>query len=188
MKHIMLDLETMGNDHNAAVVAIGACEFDPHGDGISDGEPPLAQFYMRVSLESAMQAGMTISASTILWWMQQSDAARKETFEGKVESLEYAINQFAGYVQEVSRHQSREVAVWGNGATFDNVIIRSAFTAVGITPPWSFRNDKCYRTIKNLIPADKLPPWERTGTAHNALSDAITQALYLQKCYKVLGL
>lgn len=182
MKHIMLDLETMSSDHDAAIVAIGACEFDTRGDGTG------AEFYVRVNLESAMQAGMTISAPTILWWLQQSEVARKETFEGQTEPLEYAIKQFAGYVNEISGHQPRDVAVWGNGATFDNVIIRSAFTAVGIAPPWSFKNDKCYRTIKNLVPADKLPPWERTGTAHYALEDAKTQALYLQKCYKVLGL
>jgi len=186
MKNIMLDLETMGTESNAAIVAIGACEFDPHGTGLFAGYG--TQFYVRVSLESSMAAGLTVSAGTILWWLQQSEAARKETFEGSVEGLKYAIERFEQFVGNISRYQPRDVAVWGNGATFDNVIIRSAFKAVGLPVPWSFRNDKCYRTIKNLVPADKLPPWERTGTAHNALSDAITQALYLQKCYRVLGL
>ena len=81
-----------------------------------------------------------------------------------------------------------DTAVWGNGATFDNVIIRSAFKAVGLPVPWSFRNDKCYRTVANLLPKERQPALERSGTAHNALDDAITQAVHLQKVYKEIGL
>lgn len=29
MKNLMIDLETMGNSSNAAIVAIGACFFEP---------------------------------------------------------------------------------------------------------------------------------------------------------------
>jgi hypothetical protein len=66
-----------------------------------------------------------------------------------------------------------EVNVWGNGAAFGNVILRSAYAACGLLPPWEFWNDRCYRTLKNLRPDIKL---ERSGTHHNALDDAITQA------------
>lgn len=190
MKHIMLDLETMGNGNRAAIVAIGACEFDPHNTPLVYGqEPSIARtFYEKINLQSSIDAGMQIDASTVLWWMQQSDEARKSTFGGVVISLHDACVALAGFVNQVSAHTMKDAAMWGNGATFDNVIIRSAFKAVGIDPPWSFRNDKCYRTVINLLPENRQPPFERSGTAHNALDDAITQALYLQKVYKELGL
>ncbi len=180
MKHIMLDLETMGTRPNAAIVALGACEFD-----LSYDDPIRDTFYIQVGLDSSVQAGLKIDTSTILWWMQQSDAARKQTF-GRCEGwpIGDAVHRFSKFVEA----RGKDAAIWGNGATFDNVIIRSAFDAVKLTPPWSFRNDKCYRTVVNLLPEDKRPAFVPYGTAHNALDDAIAQALHLQKVYKALGL
>jgi exodeoxyribonuclease VIII len=195
MKHVMLDLETMGNGNRAAIVAIGACEFDPAGASRGSGNPdtPITnKFYCQVALQSSMGAGLDIDVSTILWWMQQSDAARKSTFCGdNTQLLPTALLKFREWLQslmsisEVSRASGFDVAVWGNGATFDNVIIRSAYKACGLRCPWSFRTDKCYRTVKNLAPQ---VPFEKYGTAHNALDDAIAQALHLQKVWKALGL
>jgi exodeoxyribonuclease VIII len=179
----MLDLETMGNGPRAAIVAIGVCEFDPCA-GFDDAVV-ISTFYSRVSLQSSVSVGLDIDASTVLWWMQQSDAARKSTFEGAdIGSLDTVLRMFNGWlVNDFS--SAHPIAVWGNGATFDNVIIRSAYKACGIEPPWSFRNDKCYRTVVNLAPK---VPFEKYGTAHNALDDAIAQALHLQKVWKALGL
>lgn len=172
-EEVVLDLETMGNGNNAAIVAIGACKFAPHSTvGPSD------TFYREVDLESSVDAGMKIDASTILWWMQQSDEARKSTFTGDRVPLGDALYQFSKWFGE-------DRPVWGNGATFDNVIVRSGFAAVRLPVPWKFWNDRCYRTMKNLRPDVKM---ERVGVAHNALSDAISQALHLQKIYSALGL
>jgi len=187
MKHIMLDLETMGNGSNAAIVAVGACEFDLPGRVREHWETKPGEFYQKVDLESSVKAGMQIDTSTLLWWLKQSDAARRSTFEGDTMPLGDTLHRFAKFVQVVDCN-TNDTAVWGNDATFDNVIIRSAFKAVGLPVPWSFKNDKCYRTIANLLPKGRQPVFERSGTAHNALDDAITQALHLQKVYKELGL
>jgi 3' exoribonuclease, RNase T-like len=182
MKHIMLDLETLGTGNTAAIVAIGACEFDLHGEGV---EPtPRHQLYVPITPESAIKAGLVVDGSTIRWWLQQSDAARKSTFPDDALDLHTACSYLCGFVEQYGK----DVAVWGNGATFDNVIIRSAFKAVGLPVPWSFRNDKCYRTAVNLLPEARRPEFVRSGTAHNALDDAITQAIHLQKCIKELGI
>ena len=189
MKHIMLDLETMGNGNNAAIVAIGATEFLLPGRVREHWEAKSCEFYQKVDLESSVAAGMQMDVSTVLWWLKQSSDAQFATFEGGgIIPLGDACQHFAKFVDVVSGHDEKNIAIWGNGATFDNVIIRSAFKAVGLPVPWSFRNDKCYRTVINLLPESRRPIFERSGTAHNALDDAITQALYLQKCYKILGL
>ena len=190
MKHIMLDLETMGNGNNAAIVAIGAVEFDLPGRIREHWEARPEKFYQKVDLESSVNAGMQIDTSTILWWLKQSDEARKSTFEGVTVPLGSTLCSFSQWVTAIARADAfgGDVSVWGNGATFDNVIIRNAFRAVGLPVPWSFRNDKCYRTVINLLPEVRQPVFERSGTAHNALDYAITQALHLQKVYKELGL
>jgi len=65
--------------------------------------------------------------------------------------------------------------LWGNGSTFDNVILSNAYRAIGVKQPWDFWNDRCYRTLKSLYPHVKL---ERSGVAHNALDDAKSQAMH----------
>lgn len=188
MNHIMLDLETMGTGNNAAIVAIGAVAFDP-SDYIVRPTDPLYAFYAPVSLESSVAAGLTIDVSTILWWMKQSEEARRSTFESSCPStLRVALGLFSFWAAPHISKTGDSFGLWGNGATFDNVVIRSAFKAVDLPVPWSFRQDKCYRTLVNLLPESRRPKFEPYGTAHNALDDAIAQARHLQKVYKELGL
>ncbi len=68
------------------------------------------------------------------------------------------------------------VGVWGNGATFDNVLTRVAMEKCGIYVPWAFWQDKCYRTVKGAHPDIELV---REGTAHKAIDDALSQAKHL---------
>ncbi len=181
MKDAMLDLETLGTGNDAAIVSIGACLFDLRGDGVPIGVGH--RFYVRVNPASAVAFGMKIDVSTVLWWMKQSDAARKSTFEGESGSLAGALSMLNAFLRDGGCE-----AVWGNASTFDNVIIRSAYRACGIDPAWSFRGDKCYRTVLNLLPKDRQPPWDHGGIEHNALDDAVNQALRLQKVWKILAL
>ena len=169
MKDVMLDLETMGNGPLAAVIAIGAVEFDLETKQIGE------KFYVVVNLESSVQCGGVIDASTVLWWMQQSDDARK-AFESEGVHVAVALQQFSGWME--NRATKDEVRVWGNGAAFDNVILSSAYQANGLERPWQFWNDRCYRTIKALHPEVKM---ERSGTHHNAVDDAESQALHLMR-------
>lgn len=172
-EHVMLDLETMGNGNNAAIVAIGAVKFDP--SDTTGGAMPA--FYTRITLQSSVQAGLKMDTSTVLWWMEQSDDARRETFKGQSLSLLLGLSAFCQWFGD-------DKPVWGNGATFDNVIIRSAFAAVNIDVPWKFWNDRCYRTMKGLVNFKA----EALGTKHNALDDARSQAVHLQKIYQYLNL
>lgn len=177
MPHVMLDLEALGAGNNAAIVAIGACRFDPYDQG-----GLIDKFYFTVDVEDAMKHGVAMG-STIKWWLKQSDAARRSTFpDSGTRSLFDALELFSDWIKQFGT----SVQVWGNGATFDNVVIRSAYAAVKLPVPWSFRNDRCYRTLKEL-PGAAAAEFVRSGEAHNALDDAITQAIHMQKIYKVLG-
>lgn len=168
--NIMLDLETMGNGPTAAIVAIGAVCFDLEAGELGP------TYYNRVSLEDAARHGGTIDASNVLWWLKQSDEARYELTRNDVAeiSLFRALESFSVWIRQ---HADEDVAVWGNGASFDNVILRSAYERCAARPaPWKWRNDRCYRTIKAERPDT---PCERIGTHHHAMSDAITQARHL---------
>lgn len=163
--HVMLDLETLSTANDGLVLAIGACKFDPMGTGVDDA------FYVVVDPIDAQAHGLKIDASTVMWWLEQDALARDAlTLADKV-SLGTALEGFAMWFG------SDSLPVWGNGASFDNVLLRSSYKAAGIEAPWKFWDDRCYRTLKNLAPEVKI---ERVGTHHNALDDAISQAAHMQ--------
>lgn len=165
MSDVMVDLETLGNGSDACIIAIGAVAFDASGVSMNT-------FYRVVDAQSSVDAGLKIDASTVMWWMQQSEAARA-AFKRKGEPLGDALLALTNWMQVVGA--SNEVNVWGNGATFDNVILTNAYKAVRLPRPWPYWADKCYRTLKGEYPDVKMA---KSGTAHNALDDARMQALH----------
>lgn len=178
MTDCMLDLETMGNGSNAAIIAIGAVKFNPGNRQIVD------KFYSRVDLQSCMDAGMQVNASTIMWWLQQSEAARKE-FTGTLPLLHTALVGFTAFMNKQTDQKEMGNRVWGNGATFDNVILSNAYLALKMERPWSYRDDRCYRTIKALYPQVQLP--KDTGLiGHRADHDAEFQAIHLMDIWPLL--
>ena len=70
MNDLMIDLESMGKKPNAPIVSIGAVFFNPLTGELGQ------EFYMAVSLESAMDQGAVPDGDTILWWLKQSSEAR----------------------------------------------------------------------------------------------------------------
>lgn len=173
VEHIMCDIETLGKGNKAVIASIGMVNFDPFTNKIHDS------FYVAVDPESCQSLGLTLDASTVMWWMQDERApARSAMMQESRISLPEALYGLVDWF-------GADKPVWGNGATFDNVIMRSAFEACGIDVPWMFWNDRCYRTLKNTAPHIKL---ERIGTYHNALDDALSQAKHMQQVVKYLGL
>lgn len=168
MKNVMLDLETMGKSANAAICSIGAVEFD-----LEIGELG-REFYTIVDLESSVNAGGVIDSSTVLWWLKQSDTARAE-LQRRGNKIELALVMFSEWLDGCG-FEPREICIWGNGAAFDNVILRSAYENSGIKTPWEFWNDRCYRTVKNMHRGVEIV---RTGTQHCAVDDARDQARHL---------
>lgn len=170
----MLDLETMGTNSAAAIVAIGAVAFDPEALTLGD------EFYMVVDLDSVIKSGGVVDAGTVMWWLKQSDEARAALASGKpISSGLMTLTTFIG------KHCDRDARVWGNGSDFDNVILGSAYDRCGIVRPWKFFNSRCYRTLKNLYPDVEVP--KRTGTHHNALDDARFQSQHALKIFEAFA-
>jgi exodeoxyribonuclease VIII len=173
MNDIMLDLETMGNNNDAAIVAIGAVKFNLKTYELGE------EFYYAIDLESSMKSGGTVNADTIMWWIRQSSAA-KSALSTKVVRIENALCKFSDYVKKPDSNRH----VWGNGATFDNVILSSAYQRFDMEVPFTYKDERCYRTVRRLFP---LIEKESVGTKHNALDDAKSQAIHLLKILKSVG-
>lgn len=183
MNNIMLDLETLDTTPTAVVTSIGAVAFDPESSAIGD------KFYVELTDDLAIQQrhGRTISGDTVKWWMQQDVMAKRIFTEPDTQnetarvSTQVGLHEFARFIES---HGGRDVQLWGNGADFDNIILGSLYEAFHGKKPWSYSRNRCFRTMKNLCPNVKVA---RQGTHHNALDDAITQAVHLQEIMKCLS-
>lgn len=157
---IMLDLETLGTRPGSVILSIGAVRFDERA--------VLGTFYERVDARDAQNRGLSIDADTVLWWMAQSPEARAEIAQPGW-TLPAVLEGFTAWAGEVDE-------LWGNGASFDPVLLAAAYHVCGAVPPWQFWRERCFRTLKETFP-DFKPV--RAGTHHNALDDAMHQATWL---------
>lgn len=186
MKDLMIDVETLGLKENAVLLSIGACAFDPATGEIGE------TFYC--AIDPRTQHGREIDASTVLWWMDQDEAARRkitdavknadllptleldtpeydEAFNNAALPINHVAMAFSAYVEQFGDN----VRCWSNGAV-DHAWLNSMMTYSGFTNPIKFWNQRDYRTIKGMYPEIKA---EDFGQAHNALDDAIKQTKHL---------
>ncbi|HAW3397519.1 TPA: exonuclease, partial [Escherichia coli] len=175
--HLMIDLETMGKNPDAPVISIGAIFFDPQ---TGDMGP---EFSKTIDLETA---GGVIDRNTIKWWLKQSREAQSAIMTDEI-PLDDALLQLREFIDENSGEFF--VQVWGNGANFDNTILRRSYERQGIPCPWRYYNDRDVRTIVELgkaidFDARTAIPFE--GERHNALDDARYQAKYVSAIWQKL--
>ncbi|EYV15183.1 exonuclease, partial [Escherichia coli O145:NM str. 2010C-3518] len=175
--HLMIDIETMGKNPNAAIISIGAIFFDPQ---TGDMGP---EFSKTIDLDTA---GGVIDRDVIKWWLKQSREAQSAILTDEI-PLDDALLQLREFIAENSGEFF--VQVWGNGANFDNVILRRSYERQGIPCPWHYHNDRDVRTIVELgkaidFDARTAIPFE--GERHNALDDARYQAKYVSAIWQKL--
>jgi exodeoxyribonuclease VIII len=188
MKDLMIDFETLSLKENAVLLSIGACMFDPATGEIGE------TFY--AAMDPRTQHHREIDASTVLWWLDQDDAARRKLtdavknvdlleagaidpdspeYEAASDNAALPINHvamaFIAYVEQFGD----DVRCWSNGAV-DHAWLNSIMTYCGLKNPIKFWNQRDYRTIKGMYPDIKM---ESYGVAHNALDDAIKQTKHL---------
>lgn len=162
--HAMADFETLGVRPTSAVLSLGVVAFN--AEGVLDDS-----FYVNIDPEDCINLGLTTDQSTIDWWDKQS-AEAKAALEADKKPLLEAMTLFCAWVR-----RTKCDTLWGNGSDFDNPIMRNIFGAIDADFPFKPWAGRCYRTIKNIPGAPKMP--KRIGTHHNALDDAMSQALHL---------
>lgn len=181
-KFVMVDLETLGTVPGCSILSIGAVEVDLQRLCLGK------EFYVVVGRQSCVQAFLKEEPGTVKWWESKSPEAREVLFHADDPALSKplpeALHAFNDYLLEVAPH--RDMRLLGNGADFDNPILRVAYDAAGVPfmgQDRSFFGGRCYRTLKSLDeifgPAFAARKLAREGTYHHALDDAKYQANHL---------
>jgi 3'-5' exoribonuclease Rv2179c-like domain len=65
------------------------------------------------------------------------------------------------------------------------VLLRQAYEINSREAPWSFRHDRCFRTLRSLLTFEE---GQYLGTAHTALADAENQAIRANQIVRKLGI
>ena len=176
----MLDLETMSIADDAAITEIAAVEFDPTTGKLG------REFHIGVDLQSCIDAGLSISASTIIdFWLQQSQEAREslKVSQDGAFSLREALIEFEIWL-------GTDKFVWGNGSLSDNLWMKNAYKAAGLECPIEFWAHMDVRTAVNMgrtiTGKDFKQDLEFDGVPHNPLDDCKFQIRYVHEYYKTL--
>ena len=172
---IMIDMETLGTKTDCAILTIGACRFDPRGDGITD------QLSLKLDITEQTEVyKRTVDESTMDWWAKQSPDAINEAFSDDNRlSFRDAMDQLFKFCWNRN-------AVWSNGAIFDIMIAESAFRQLDMRIPWPFWSVRDTRTLYDVAQV-KLSD-DGKSTSHKAVEDAIRQAKLVQRAYKKISL
>jgi len=182
--HVMVDIETLGTAPGSAILSIGAVVFDPFAEELGQ------TFEANIDLASCFAAGLSADPNTLIWWMEQSDAARRAAFLADDEvNLRDGLVGLVDYLGQVARHKGLGLRLWSHGANFDPILLEAAYRAIQHETPWQFRDVRDTRTIFDLAGIGSLSGYRcATDVPHQALSDAKVQARAVMETYRVLGL
>lgn len=180
--HYMLDLETLSTKPTACVLSIGIVGFTRDKILTTAQDWLSAGWEVRATPDNFLINGKSIfvtdvmdkadvELSTFKWWLDQSAEARKAV----VNSSPIPLNQTVASMAELCNWVKFTAGVvWGNGASFDNVIFRNLCKRLGVEC-WNPFQDRCYRTWKQGKPALE----RRHGVYHDAHDDAVSQAQHM---------
>lgn len=174
-KHVMIDIETLGRSHDAAVIQVGLTKFS-----LTDQyelNPIIETRDWTIMLEDALVYGK-VDADTLMWWLKQTKdepELYRTFFDPWAVAQKICVEALCGCVG-----WSQLDGVWTNAPSFDFPILKHAIEAVGAKVPWTYRQERCSRSLFWYVMdrwpslADQLPT--RKGILHSAKEDSIYQA------------
>ena len=171
----MIDIESLDTGPDCVILTIGAVLFDPKGIGI------IEKLELRPTIEDQTELfNRTINEDTLRWWSTQSEAAREEALGDRDRvSFKECMDTLYKWCWNYNNGH-----VWSNGASFDIVVMESAWRNFKQLPPWNFWNIRDTRTIYDITGV-KLKA-DGHVTSHKAVEDAERQAIVVQQAYMKL--
>lgn len=178
MKHIMVDIETLSTAVNAAVLSIGAVEFDPMSGKIE------REFYHELDLSE--QANRHIDVNTMQWWVKQC-LVNTDNIElltkpnSHKDNIDFVLVRLGAFIVGNDTHYVKraegyeKIALWACDPDFDIAILADLYKEHNLILPWKYSEPKSVRTVRMLtqIAGIDVP---QEAISHNALDDCIRQA------------
>lgn len=156
--HLMIDTETAGTCSGVAPLAIAATRFT--------AETIREEFFETIDLASALGRGLQYEEDTLRWWTGQENFS---LVRHDPASLGEALSSLQAFYDG-------DRSVWARGTDFDfGLILRPAFSAVGLGVPWPYSHVRDLRTVCPKRPND---------STHHPLEDCLAQVRQLQEFWE----
>ncbi len=167
--NIVIDIETLSLQSDAAIVSIAAVPFNPYGQ-IPKGDEPVefgvfdvycrdkecgtciitdqGYFYEVVNTTSCAFYGMSFEEETIKWWEKQSEEVKADLLNRAPMNIGNAINALHNYLEGIKNAYDADIKVWAQGSDFDFPILKNAYrkTMKDTKLPWSYKMQRDART------------------------------------------
>lgn len=174
---VMLDIETLDTKPSAVILSAAAVTFT-EAEGVRD--------ICRVTfdLQEQFSRGRTVSQSTLLWWMEQSDDARAVAFTAvNRQPVEHALTRLFDFANGFTHY-------YANSPSFDMVLLGSLAYDFNKPVPWSYRDCRDVRTLRAVaeIESDWQPNEPITGPAHDPVTDCLWQIALVREAKARLAL
>ena len=172
----MIDIESLDTTPDCVILTIGAVRFDPKGLGVVE------KLELRPTIEDQTEIyNRSINEDTLRWWSTQSEAAQEEAMG------DFGRESLSDCMEKLYKFCWNRRAVWSNGASFDCVVMESAWRQVSDKPnpiPWPFWTIRDTRTLYEIAGVSLKDGGH--STSHKAVEDAERQAIVVQKAYTKL--
>lgn len=162
---LMLDIETLSSQPNAAVIAIGLVAFNQE-EILNECE---------ILIDPQFTPGHR-NPDTLDWWHDQDSRVFRKMMSGGEYPWD-ACDQFVDFC-----NQYKKAPMWANPPTFGISIMRHLFKVYDKEFPIHFTRERDFRTIKKMaerVGVDYSEAYEERD-AHDAVDDAKVQARALQ--------
>lgn len=163
-KHLMLDIETLGNKPNSIIISLSAIVFD-------DDFNEVDFFNENLNIEQSTKYGFETTQSTLDWWKNQSS----EAFEISTNNQKDVYSTLCNFANFVYRNNIDYV--YGNSVSFDCVLLNCYYDKLHIKRAWDFWQERCFRTFKNTFDFKEV---EFKGVPHFSLDDCRYQVEQLK--------
>lgn len=178
----MLDLETLGKNHNPVLTQLACVAFDPWTGKVH------STFNRLIDPQSCARVGLSCggedaTGTTLDFWLSQpkevfNKVIVKSMLEG--DDVVQVLKDFTAWVEQVKKDlKVKSGKFYGNGPAADCVWMRSSYKACGLEAPWKYWDDVDVRTYTDILRRDfdfdpkTEIPFE--GNKHDAIDDCIHQ-------------
>lgn len=169
MKHIMLDLETLGTSYNSVVTQVALIEFDIHKQ--FDINEDINVYSANIDIQEQINNGSVIDGDTIKWWLNNNPEVLKSTLID-TKSINEVTNDITQFINNLC--DKRDLNIWSH-ASFDIPILNNLLK-IGNQPSVYYRSVRDLRTINMLVDPDMKLGYPRND--HNAIKDCLNQIEY----------
>ena len=193
MKHVMIDIETLGRNAGCVVLSIAAVEFNPlvpleqlvkENNTLNRDCVIVDSMSYNISVLSQLLDGAEIETATLDWWRKQGKEAQDALLHWQSGDMKTVLKNLRDFLMR-GIDDVKDLTIWSQGTDFDISILRSLYYKYygSDSEPWSHTNIRDSRTLIFALGAVfgakdpyTLVPSIPSLTNHNAVDDAIRAA------------